>query len=346
VRLIPGLLLAMILAALGVVAEKSDWLSAHGVSALTVALVLGLVLGNSLFGRIAPQSGPGVSFAKQRLLKAGIVLYGLRLTLRDVAHVGATGVTVDALTLSTTFALAWLLGTRVFRLNRTTAMLIGTGSAICGAAAVLAAEPVVRGRSEQVSVAIATVVVFGTLAIFLYPALYSLAPHWNLLPSDPKAFGVYIGSTVHEVAQVLAAGRAISGGTADTAVITKMVRVMMLGPFLLALSAWLARDTEHQYEGAAGVLVRGRVHVPWFALGFVAVILLNSTSIVPAHIRSVGIEIDTFMLATAMAALGLTTHLAAIRQAGVRPLLLATTLFAWLVIGGAAINTFIAHAAR
>ena len=337
-KLLPGLLLSAVLAAVAIRLGTVGWLLAHGMSALTVAIVLGIVLGNTLYPRIAAASGAGVAFSKQTLLRAGVILYGLRLTLHDIGQVGTTGVLIDALLLSSTFALAYLLGTRVFGLDRSTALLIGAGNAICGAAAVMATEPLVRAKAEQVTVAISTVVVFGTVAIFLYPALYELNLHWQLLPAGSQAFGIYAGSTIHEVAQVFAAGRSISAETANTAVITKMVRVMMLAPFLIGLSAWLARQTD---SGAAATPER-KLTIPWFAFAFVGVVLLNSLAVLPHALVGIAIDVDTFLLAMAMGALGLTTHISAIRRAGIKPLLLGGLLFAWLIGGGVLINSVVA----
>jgi uncharacterized integral membrane protein (TIGR00698 family) len=332
--LAPGVALTASLASLAIVVGQIRWLTVHGMSALTVAIALGIVVGNTFYGRIASHNAAGVGFSKQALLRAGVILYGLRLTLHDVGAVGLPGVIIDALVMSSTFLLARLLGTRVFGLDAATSMLIGSGSAICGAAAVMATEPVVRGKAEQVAVAVATVVLFGTASIFLYPALYHLGLHWALLPATPNTFGIFIGSTVHEVAQVFAAGRSISSKVADTAVITKMVRVMMLAPFLIGLSAWLNRG-----NGTLGRSEQARpITIPWFALSFIGVTILNSILRLPPAWHAAGAAIDTFLLSMAMAALGLTTHASAIRRAGVRPLLLAAALFGWLVIGGALIN--------
>ena len=241
---LPGLALAAVLAALAVEIGRLPWLQANGISALTLAIVLGMLVGNTVYPKLAAASAGGVTFSKQTLLRAGIILYGLRLTFQDIAAVGVSGILIDTLVLSSTFVLAWWVGTRVLGLDRKTAMLIGAGSSICGAAAVMATEPVVRGRADQVAVAISTVVVFGTLDIFLYPALYHLNAHYQLFAASPTAYGIYAGSTIHEVAQVLAAGRAIADSAANTAVITKMVRVMMLAPFLIILSSYLSRHDE------------------------------------------------------------------------------------------------------
>lgn len=337
-RLLPGLVLSAALAAVAIRLGATGWLQAHGMSALTVAIMLGIVLGNTLYPAVATSSGAGVAFSKQTLLRAGVVLYGLRLTLHDIGQVGVSGVLIDALLLGSTFALAQILGTRLFGLDRATAMLIGAGNAICGAAAVMATEPLLRAKSEQVTVAISTVVVFGTLAIFVYPALYALNLHWHLLPAGSRTFGIYAGSTIHEVAQVFAAGRSISIDTANVAVITKMVRVMMLAPFLIGLSAWLARKGAQEHGDAAAGAGRRRLTIPWFAFAFVGMVVFNSLALLPHAVVATAIDLDTFLLAMAMGALGLTTHLSAIRRAGLKPLLLGGLLFVWLVGGGAVIN--------
>ncbi|ENO85780.1 MULTISPECIES: YeiH family putative sulfate export transporter [Burkholderiales] len=343
--LLPGLALSGALAATGIALGHIGWLQDHGFSALTLAIVLGMLVGNTVYPlvpRLAAASGAGVNVSKQNLLRLGVVLYGLRLTVQDIGHVGIAGVAIDALVLGSTFALACFIGTRWLGLDRKTAMLIGAGSSICGAAAVMAAEPVVKARAEQVTVAVATVVVFGTLAIFLYPALFELNQHWALIPGGANGFGVYAGSTIHEVAQVVAAARSVGPDAANSAVIAKMVRVMMLAPFLVMLSAWLARDDKrHAHTSAATGQAPGKLAVPWFAFGFVAVVLFNSLQWLPASVVAVTTEIDTALLAMAMAALGLSTHIGAIRKAGAKPLLLALILFGWLIVGGALINRWV-----
>jgi uncharacterized integral membrane protein (TIGR00698 family) len=354
-KVLPGIALVGLLALVALEIGRVPWLQANGISALTLAIALGMLAGNTLYSRFALVAADGVAFSKQTLLRAGIILYGLRLTFRDIANVGIAGVLIDALVLSSTFALAWWAGTRVFGLDRKTAMLIGAGSSICGAAAVMAAEPVVHGRAEQVTVAVSTVVVFGTLAIFLYPALYHLNAHHPLFAVTPVSYGIFAGSTIHEVAQVVAAGRAVTDAAGNTAVITKMVRVMMLAPFLILLSTYLSRYPETRTDepvsagGAPATATAERGHgpssskprivIPWFALGFVAVAALNSALTLPRPLLMSANSLDTFVLAMAMAALGVTTQVSAIRTAGIKPLGLAALLFGWLIFGGLAINT-------
>jgi uncharacterized integral membrane protein (TIGR00698 family) len=322
----PGLALAAAIAAAGMFAARLPALQALGLSALTLAIVFGIMVGNTAFPAIAARTGAGVDFAKGMLLRTGIVLYGLRVTFQDIAGVGLEGVLIAVSMVGLVFGLAVLLGTRAFKLDRQTAMLIGAGSAICGAAAVMATEPVVRGQAHKVSVAVATVVVFGTLGMFLYPWLY---PHLGL---DEHAFGVYAGSTIHEVAQVVVAGRAVGEVAGSAAVIEKMLRVMLLAPFLLLLSSRLSREASDGTGRKAGLVI------PWFAVLFVAVAGFNSLRLLPAAWVDVLVQADTVLLAMAMAALGLRTHVGALRQAGFRPLLLASALFVFLLAGGYAVN--------
>jgi uncharacterized integral membrane protein (TIGR00698 family) len=337
-RLLPGLALTAALAAAAMMLGGLGWFLSHGLSALTVAILLGIAIGNSVYPRLAARSDSGVAFSKQTLLRAGVVLYGLRLTLHDVGHVGVAGVLIDALVILTTFGLAHALA-RIIGLDRTSATLIGAGSAICGAAAVMATEPVVGARPEQVTIAVSTVVVFGTLSMFLYPFLYDLNLHWALLPAGADAFGIYAGSTIHEVAQVVAAGRSVSAATANTAVITKLVRVMMLAPFLIALSGLLRATPAGRAAAAAGN--ERRLPLPWFAFGFIAIVLFNSLELLPARVLSAANQVDTLLLAMAMAALGLCTHVGAVRAAGLKPLLLGGLLFVWLIVGGGSINRIV-----
>ena len=332
----PGLLLAGAIAAVAMGLSRYPWFQSHGLSALTLAIVLGMLVGNTVYPRIAAQTHTGVGFAKSTLLRAGIVLYGLRLTFTDIAQVGWAGVIIDTLMLSSTFVGAYWVGTRLFKMNRQTVLLIGAGSSVCGAAAVLATEPVVKARADQVAVAVATVVVFGTLAMFLWPALYTLGTQNGWLQMDAHQYGIFVGSTIHEVAQVVVAGAAEGEAAANAAVIAKMVRVMMLAPLLIALSWWLAAPSANAGSAAGGD--RGRVVIPWFAVGFILVTAFNTVVPLPAQWIVAGRWVDDALLATAMASLGLTTHLQLIRKAGAKPLLLAAILFGWLLAGGLLVN--------
>lgn len=325
---IPGLALTAVITGAAVWAGSVPAIAGAGMSALTLAILFGMVIGNTVYPKLWQSCDGGVIFAKQHLLRLGIILYGFRLTFSQIADVGVSGIVIDVLTLSSTFLMACWLGQKVFGLDKHTSWLIGAGSSICGAAAILATEPVVKAEASKVTVAVATVVIFGTLAIFLYPAMYPLVAHWF----SPETYGIYIGSTMHEVAQVVAAGHAISPEAENAAVIAKMLRVMMLAPFLLILAARVKQLAPANAEQ------KSKITIPWFAILFIVVAIFNSFHLLPQSVVQMLITLDTILLAMAMAALGVTTHISALKKAGARPLLMALVLFIWLIVGGGAIN--------
>lgn len=322
-RRLPGVLFAAAIGLCAMLLARVPAIESLGMSALPLAIIIGIVIGNTMFPRIATPMGAGVDFSKAMLLRAGIVLFGFRLTFQDILGVGLGGIVIACLIVASVFLLAVWLG-RLLKMDAETAMLIGAGASICGAAAVMAAEPVVKAQAHKVSVAVATVVVFGTIGMFLYPFLQS---PFGL---DAHAYGVYAGSTIHEVAQVVVAGRAVGEEAANIAVIEKMIRVILLAPFLLLLSAWM--------RAKSGGGEKSKLVIPWFAVLFLLVGAFNSLHLLPKTVVDGILLLDIFLLATAMAALGLRTHVGAIRQAGAKPMLLAAMLFVYLIFGGLAIN--------
>src|SRR5699024_8817867 len=254
---------------------------------------------NSLRNHLPETWVPGIKFCSKQVLRLGIILYGFRLTLAEVMAVGLPAIAADTAIVAGTLLLGVGLG-RVLRMDRDAALLTATGSSICGAAAVLGAEGVVRPEPHKTAVAVSTVVIFGTISMFLYPMLWRS----GLLELSPSQMAVYTGSTLHEVAHVVGAGNAMGAEIADTATITKMIRVMMLAPVLLVMSCALARR-KRGVGGTEGG--KGRIAVPWFAFGFLAVIGFNSFGLLPADVVAGINDFDTFLLTMAMTALGTET---------------------------------------
>lgn len=307
-----------------------------GLSSLTLAILIGMVLGNTVYPNLAERLSVGVAFAKGQILRLAIMFYGFKLTLTQVSSVGLSAVMSDALVLTSTFLLTYWIGTRWLKVDKQTTLLIGSGASICGAAAVIAAEPVVKAEAHKVTIAVATVVVFGTVAMLLYPFLYHLG--WLQPWLNAQQYGIYTGSTIHEVAQVVVAGNAVSPEVGDTAVVTKMIRVMMLAPFLLILSFALTKGSSDNGKKPSFINRVQQVKVPWFAFIFIAIVLLHTWVPMTASFERSMVMLDDVLLTMAMFALGLTTHLGAIKQAGVKPLILGAIMFAWLIVGGGLIN--------
>ncbi len=303
-------------------------------SPLIVGIILGMLYANSLRNKLPETWVPGIKFCTKQILRTGIVLYGFRLTLTQVAEVGLSAVVIDSIIVAGTIFLGVFLG-RLLKMDKDTSLMTAIGSSICGAAAVLGAEPVVKCESHKTAIAVSTVVIFGTISMFLYPIMYRAGLLDGLNDTE---VAIYTGSTLHEVAHVAGAGNAMDPtdtlGIAGTATITKMIRVMMLAPVLVIMGLVLS--------GRGGDNEKRKITIPWFAFAFIGIICVNSLLQYLFGVESVkdipfngAIEyIDTFMLTMAMTALGTDTSIDKFKKAGAKPFILALLLYVWLVVGG------------
>ncbi|WP_424405109.1 YeiH family putative sulfate export transporter [Pasteurella sp. PK-2025] len=302
------------------------------ISALTMAILSGMLFGNTLYPKIAQQVEQGIIFAKGPLLRLGIILYGFRLTLQEISHVGFHAIATDVVMLVSTFFLTLWIGIRYLNMNKHLVYLTAGGCSICGAAAIMSMQPVIKAESHHISISVAVIVIFGTISMFLYPLMYPYLTDWL----NEHQFGIYIGSSIHEVAQVYAAGGSIAPAVADTAVMSKMIRVMMLAPFLLLVPC-IWRSPHHP------PFKMKKITIPWFAFLFIFMVVINSFFVIPAHLVAWLIEMDELLLIAAMTALGFTTHISAVKQAGIKPLILGALVLCWLVIGGFFVNVGISQ---
>ena len=335
-----GLLFCALLTLLGFGLAKVPFIAASGVSPLVFALLLGIIVGNLPLKKTLDAAQPGLAFATRWLLRGGIVLFGLSLTFTQVLDLGPKVLLLDALVITSILITGYMIGTRLLGMDRETTLLTCAGSAICGAAAVLATESTIRSRPAAASMAVATVVLFGSLAMLLYPMMYP----W--LGMNEGLFGVYIGATIHEVAQVVAAGDAVGPTALANAIIVKLVRVMLLVPFLLIVGQWWLRHnvathdvtthnaTANASASAGQVAEKGKLVIPWFALGFIVMVSVNSLEVIPAGLHDGLVLVGQLSLTMAMAALGLNTRMEKLKALGVKPFLLALILFMLLIIGG------------
>lgn len=284
---------------------------------MVIAIILGMLTGNII--HLPASLTPGVQFAAKRLLRTAIVLYGFRVSLQEIAAVGMHALLIDVAIVFLTLLVGYQIGKRILKLDSELSLLISAGAAICGAAAVLAVEDVIKSEPYKATVAIGTVVLFGTLSMFLYPAMQ----HAGLFGFTDAQFGIFAGASVHEVAQALVAGTNISPEIGKTAVVVKMIRVLLLVPVLLLLSAW------NPIKSSAGH--KKKIMVPWFAVGFLLVIIFHSMHIVPESIVTNINQFDMILLAMAMGAIGLETKFSKIKKVGWSPLYLAAIIFFWLM---------------
>lgn len=311
----PGLLLTAAIAAASLALRQIPGVSLF--SPMILAIVIGIAFHN-LIGTPA-RAKAGVSFSLRRILRLAIVLLGLQLTVTQVVEVGAIGIGVIGLTLVATFIFTTWLGS-LLRVDRKLAQLIAAGTSICGASAVIATNTVTQAHDEDVAYAVACVTVFGSVAMFAYPALQ------GVLDLAPHAFGLWAGASIHEIAQVVAAAFQAGQSAGEFGTLAKLSRVMMLAPVVVMLGL-LARRAPHHGGGH-----KAKVPMPWFVLGFVALVLVNSVVTIPASAKPAIVATTSFGLSMALAAMGLETDIRKLRAKGLRPLLLG--LAAFLFIGG------------
>ena len=288
-------------------------------SPMILAIGIGILFHNTVSTPV--QAKAGVQFAMRRLLRLAIILLGLQLTITQVIEVGGRGMLIIATTLLATFQFTRWLGARL-GVDAKLAELIAAGTSICGASAVIATNTVTRGTDEDVAYAVACVTVFGSLAMFVLPFL------GGVLQLDAHTFGLWSGASIHEIAQVVAAAFQRGQQAGEFGTIAKLSRVILLAPLVLGLG-WFARRAATRKGGdEAG---HGQVPVPWFVIGFVALVALNSVISIPDAPKKILITLTAVLLTMALAAMGLETDLRKLRMKGMRPFLLGA--LAWAFIG-------------
>ncbi|MFC3849594.1 YeiH family protein [Corynebacterium hansenii] len=332
----PGLLLA----AAGVAVAYAVAAPFAVLSPMVVAILLGVVVGNAV--RLPASVEPGLAIAAKRVLRIGIVLLGLRLSLHDVADLGP-GMILTVIAVVFGGTLAGIATGAALGIDRPLRLLVACGFSICGAAAVAALAGVLGGNEapaedgrprrsglqESVVTAVALVVIFGTLMIALVPALGHL---FGLSDMDT---GMWAGASVHEVAQVVAIGGSVGGAALGAAVVIKLGRVLMLAPVMAIISV-VERRRIRDAHGEAGDVSLPPI-IPLFVAGFLAMVLVRSTGLVPQGVIDVAGVAEQLLLGAAMFALGIGVQFSLIRKVGAAPFIMAaltTVVVAVIGLGG------------
>ncbi|OLT31696.1 hypothetical protein BJF79_00380 [Actinomadura sp. CNU-125] len=272
------------------------------VSALTVAVLLGVLLGGVLPGR----ASDGLEWATRRFLRVGVVLLGLQLSLGEVLRLGPGTIAAVVVTVAAGFAGTLALA-RVLGVSRGLGLLVATGFSICGASAIVAMDGVARSEREDVASGVTLVTIYGSAAIVLVPFLGT-----RVFGLDGEALGMWAGLSVHEVAQVVAAASPAGAAAVGTAVIVKLTRVVLLAPMVAGVGVLRRRDGE----------VSRPPIVPLFVVGFLAAMLLRSADVVPGAVLAGARDLSTVLLATAMFGLGSSVRIGRLLRTGRRGLAL------------------------
>ncbi|WP_226920751.1 YeiH family protein [Georgenia subflava] len=354
-RRAPGLLLATAVALLAYAVNRA----VPVVSALLVAIAVGVLVRNL---RLVPAGAEeGLRFSARTVLRLGVVLLGLQLSVPEVVGLGWGAVAVIAITVTGTWTLTLLLG-RLMRVPAALRMLLATGTAICGASAVAAMAAVVDTRGtpgarapaeaddedveDAAATAVAAVTIFGTLSMLLLPGLA------GALDLGAHGTGVFLGASIHEVGQVVAAGGLVGEAVLATAVVTKLGRVVLLAPLVAGVGYARSRraraEVEHLVAVESASVVTGAPHpavvptsrppiVPGFVLGFLVLVAVRSLLPVPAVVQDAVQTASTLLITVAMVALGTGVNVRTLISRGGPALLLgllATVISAGLALGG------------
>ena len=302
--LVPGLLVAAL------VAMAAAFLGGHYKgSMLLFALLLGLALH---FLSEDQRCAAGIQFASSTVLRIGVALLGLRLTIDHVVTLGWQTVLALMVSVGLTIALGLLLA-RLFKVGSNLGVLIGGATAICGASAALAIASVLpksASLERDTALTVVGVTTLSTMAMVVYPII----TQW--LGFDSVMAGQFIGATIHDVAQVVGAGYSLSQSAGDAATITKLMRVAFLMPVLVVISLVVRA---HMAKSVGAERTVKTPLLPWFAVVFLVLMLINSTGWVPSLIQSAASDVSQAFLVLAIAGVGLKTSLQEVTQLGWRP---------------------------
>lgn len=319
-----GVLFVGVFALIATIIADADFFKNLAISPLIIGIVLGIFYANTLRHKLPATWQSGIIFSTKYILRFGIILYGFRLTFQNLQEVGFSGVFIAFCVVFFTFIFGYVIGTRFLKLDREITILCSAGSSICGAAAVLATQSVLKNEAYKSAIAVSFVVIFGTVAMFLYPFLYKL----GFFDLSASQMGVYIGATLHEVAHVVGASTALGEDVSKDAIIVKMIRVIFLVPFLILLSLWLIKTGFHSKNE------KTKVVIPWFAVMFIVVVGFNSFGFLGKSTITAINFVDTFSLTMAMTALGMETSFDKFKNVGMKPFYLSLILFVWLMVIG------------
>ena len=314
--LIPGLLLTLVLAI------PSVWLHQlySPLSAVAIAMVLGLFIRNS-FG-LAGVFSQGVSFAVKRLLRLAIILLGVRLSFLEVVKIGGASLVIVLSCVTLAILLVRYISDLI-KLPPRLGTLIGVGTSICGNSAIVATAPVIKAEDEEVAFAVATITLFGVMAVLFYP----VAGH--LLHMTDTTFGTWAGTAINDTSQVVTAGFIYSDAAGKVATVVKLTRNLFMAPVIVIMGLLYNRD---QTGNSRQTGINLKKAFPLFVLGFVAMAILRTAGVFPAELVQLLKTISGFLIVMCIAAVGLNTSFGAMKKVGLKPFYMG--LVASVIMGG------------
>lgn len=321
----PGLAAAVLLA---VIATALATVTPNVIGPVLIAVLLGLAVRNLL--SLPAVLGPGLSVATKRVLRIGVILLGARLSLGDVLSLGSMALWI-AITCMTVAFLTVAILARLLRVPTRLAVLLGVGTAVCGNSAIMATSPVIDAEDREIGFAVGTITLFGTTALLLFPLV------GRLLELPDEVFGFWVGLAINDTSQVVAAGAAYSPRALEVATVVKLVRNALMAPLIVLIAWWSIRSRVRTAQVEGGEVRSAALKAfPLFVLGFLVVAALSSFGVISERAASMAGDASSFLIVTAIAAVGLTTDLREIRSVGLRPVLVALGAAAVLAVLGLA----------
>ncbi|GAA5145736.1 YeiH family protein [Microbacterium pseudoresistens] len=311
---VPGLTMTVAIALVATVVGRLVPVLGSALPAVVIGLLVALVR------KPGSLLAPGITFSSKFLLQLAVVLLGAQLSLSSIGRVGLESLPVMLSSLVVCLLAAWGVG-RMLGVVRDLRTLIGVGTAICGASAIAAVAPVIAAAGADVAYAVSTIFLFNILAVALFPLL------GHALGMDAHTFGLLAGTAVNDTSSVVAAAGVFGASALGFAVVVKLVRALMIIPVSIGLSVIEARRDAAGQPLTAGRIVR---LVPWFLLGFLIVAVVNSLGVLPPPVHDGAVTASVFLIAVALAGIGLSIDVAALRRAGWRPLTLGAIL--WVLV--------------
>lgn len=316
-KIIPGVIVGIIITVLTYLLQNIWVIKKLNLSTLIIAIILGGLIKNTV--GVSENFEDGIKFCSKKVLRVAIVFLGFKLSFSQILKIGPKAVIIILISSTSAILLTNYLGKK-FNLKQKLTILLATGISICGAAAIAATNAIIKSDEEDVAYSIGVITVLGTIFMFIYPVIF------NIFKMNSQLYSIWTGASIHEVAQVVAAGFAVSNDVGTQATIVKLTRVLFIIPVTLILSLVSSKRENSKFSFK-------NVSVPHFVLFFLGVVIINSIVQIPKNILDLLVKIDGYLMTLAMAGLGLDLNIASMKKVGLKPLYLGiiSSLFISLI---------------
>lgn len=316
-KIILGVIASIIVTVITYMLQNIWIIKKLNLSTLIIAIILGALIKNTV--GVPEKFEGGIKFCSKKVLRIAIVMLGFKLSFTQILKMGPKALIVILISTTSTILFTRYLGKKL-NLKDNLTILLATGTSICGAAAIAAVNSIIKSDEEDIAYSIGVVTILGTIFMFIYPVIFKI---FNL---NQKIYSLWTGSSIHEVAQVVAAGFAVSNDAGTYATIVKLTRVLFIIPITIILSIASSRKDKSKFS-------LKNISIPYFVLLFLIVVIINSTIQIPKNILEFLVKIDGYLMTLAMAGLGLDLSIASMKNVGLKPLYLGiiSSLFISLI---------------